>query len=83
LRRGDRNAAREAWARAVDTLEPIARTSRDYAFLEPWALALAGAGRPGEAREVVRRLEAIGYRDPALSRAFTGGEAREAAVVPR
>ena len=52
------------WAEAVAALEPVARSTQDYLFLDPWAQALAGAGRIDEAKEVVQTLAAIGYRNP-------------------
>jgi hypothetical protein len=51
-------------SQAVATLEPVARTSRDYAILDPWAVALATLGRTSEARDVVKELTAMGYREP-------------------
>jgi len=71
-RQGDRKGASDAWTLAVAALEPIARTSQDYAFVEPWVLALVGLGRLDDAREAARRLDAIGYRNPSFVRAVTG-----------
>ena len=71
-RQGDRKGASDAWTLAVAALEPIARTSQDYAFLEPWVLALVGLGRLEDAREAARRLDAIGYRNPSFLRAVSG-----------
>ena len=67
--RGPQAAA--TWAAAVAALEPVARPSRDYEFLAPWALALAGAGRMGDAKEVVRTLDVIGYRNPTFITAIS------------
>ena len=63
---GSRAQAAEALTRAAETLAPIARSSRDYAVLDPWALALAGLGRLDEAGEVVKRLSAMGYGNPSF-----------------
>ena len=62
-RQGNRQKAAGAWTEAVATLEPVAGTSLDYEFLDPWALALLGVGRIDEAKHVVERLDAIGYRN--------------------
>ncbi len=76
---GSQARAEEALGRAVETLEPVARSSRDYSVLEPFALALAGLGRLGESRGVVRQLAAMGYRNPLLAAAVNGPGA---AMVP-
>ena len=69
----NRERAAAAWEEAITTLEPAARTSRDYALLDPWALALLGAGRTEEAKAVVKQLSAIGYRNPLFVEAITRG----------
>jgi len=69
-RQGNRQKAAGAWTEAVAALEPVARPSRDYEFLDPWALALLGAGRIDEAKEVVQILGAIGYRHPIFADAI-------------
>ena len=71
--RGDHRRAAEAWREGVTTLETIARTSRDYAVLDPFALALLGVGRVEEARSVARQLDAMGYRHPLFLQAVTRG----------
>lgn len=76
---GSRARVEEAFGRAVEVLEPVARASRDYLVLEPFALALAGLGRSGEARGVVRQMAAMGYRNPGLATAVGGSGA---AMVP-
>jgi eukaryotic-like serine/threonine-protein kinase len=68
----DRAAAAAAWAEAAATIEPLARQSADYRLLEPWAISLLRLGRHDEASQVLQRLEAIGYRDQAFSRAVRG-----------
>jgi tetratricopeptide (TPR) repeat protein len=72
-RQGSRQKAAGAWTEAVAALEPVARPSRDYEILEPWALALLGAGRVDEAKEVVQTLGAIGYRHPTFVDAIARG----------
>ena len=70
-RQGNRQKAAGAWTEAVAALEPVARRSRDYEFLDSWALALLGAGRIGDSKEVVQTLAAIGYRNPAFITAIS------------
>jgi len=72
-RQGNRQKAAPAWTEAVAALEPVAQRSRDYEFLDPWALALLGAGRIDEAKEVVRTLGAIGYRHSIFADAIARG----------
>ena len=72
-RAGDGAKARVAWARAASTLEALARASRDYNVLDPWALTLIGLGRLDEAKEVVKALGATGYRHPLFVEAITRG----------
>jgi eukaryotic-like serine/threonine-protein kinase len=73
MRRGDRARATAAWEGARAALEPVARTSRDYAILDPWALALLGLGRLAEAQNVVKQLSAMGYAEPSFVQAITRG----------
>jgi tetratricopeptide (TPR) repeat protein len=77
-RQGSRQKAAGAWTEAVATLDPAARTSRDYEFLDPWALALLDLGRLDGAKEVVQTLGAIGYRHPI----FVDAAARSGLSVP-
>jgi serine/threonine-protein kinase len=72
-RQGDRQKAASAWTEAVAALDPVARASRDYEFLDPWAQALLGVGRIDEAKEVVQTLGAIGYRHPTFVDAIARG----------
>jgi serine/threonine-protein kinase len=72
-RAGDRGKARAAWTAAAEVLEPAARGSRDYEFLDPWALTLMGLGRTKEAEEVARSLGAVGYRHPVFVDAVARG----------
>jgi tetratricopeptide (TPR) repeat protein len=72
-RAGERVRARSAWSAAASVLEPVARRSRDYDVLGPWALTLIGLERKDEAREVVQTLGAIGYRHPAFLDAVARG----------
>ena len=72
-RAGDTARARAAWTDAAGTLETAGRRSRDYALLDPWALALLGLGRKDETKEVVQTLGAIGYRNPIFVDAVSRG----------
>jgi serine/threonine-protein kinase len=54
--------ARAAFEKAAATLRPLAKDSRDPRVLAPLARALAGLGRSEEARPVLERLRASGYR---------------------
>ena len=76
---GRSRQAAGTWAEAVAALEPVARAARDYLVLDPWAQALAGAGRIGDAKEVVQTLAAIGYRNPA----FVSAVSRRGIRMPR
>jgi eukaryotic-like serine/threonine-protein kinase len=71
--------AAAAFAQASATLEPLATSSRDYAVLDPWTIALAGLGRLQEAREVAAQLNAMGYRQPLFALAL----ARRGVVAAR
>jgi hypothetical protein len=62
--RGDIKAARASAIRARRAIEDIARDSSDWRYLDPWARALLGAGALDEARPLVERLRAFGYRNP-------------------
>lgn len=63
---GDREAARAAWSRAAEVLAPLASVpTREV--LAAHARARLRLGPSEEAVETVRRLEAMGYRDPDLS----------------
>ena len=70
---GDATKARAAWMEAARRLEPVARRSRDYLFLRPWAMTLGGLGRLREAKEVTDTLGAMGYQDPLLVNATSRG----------
>jgi tetratricopeptide (TPR) repeat protein len=62
---GERTAARTAWSRAVALLAPNAQTAYHPLALDAWARSSLQLGREEEARPVLARLAAIGYR-PAL-----------------
>ena len=79
---GRTRQAAGVWAEAVAALEPVARSTRDYLFLDPWAQALAGAGRIGDAEEVVQTLSAIGYRNPTFVTAISRRGIRVPAPTP-
>lgn len=80
--RGQQAEAREHFAGAHAALEPLAAGSRDYAVLDPWALALAGTGRRQDARRVLADLDTMRFRNPSLSRALASGRAAAAAHDP-
>ena len=52
--------ADRASEQALAAIEPVARTSDDYALLEVWVLALLQLRRPNEALPVLRKLQGIG-----------------------
>jgi serine/threonine-protein kinase len=60
--RADAAAAARDWQEALATIEPLARASMDYRYLEPWARVLAATGRSQDAATVIARLNTIGYR---------------------
>ena len=61
--RGDAPRARAAWEHALAEIEPVARNSNDYQFLDPLAQALLALGRTGDAAPDPRKLDAMGYRN--------------------
>ncbi len=66
-RRGDPAAAAAAWRRARARLDPAARDPRQARQVEiqdTWASLLLAEGRAAEARPVLARLHAAGYRQP-------------------
>ena len=60
---GNRRLARDAWVESVATIEPVASGSDDVRFLTPWARALLYLDRVEEAKPLVDKLEALGYRN--------------------
>lgn len=60
--RGDREAARRQWLRAVDLLAPRVLHSSDWRLLDPAVRALASLGRSDEAAALRARLDRLGYR---------------------
>ncbi len=64
---GDDARARAAWGSALEIIEPLARDSRDFRYLVPYAKALVYLDRRGEAGPIIERLDVIGYVDPELS----------------
>jgi eukaryotic-like serine/threonine-protein kinase len=69
--RRDRRGAGESCRQALERLAPLATGSSDYRVLDPWARALACAGRRPEAEKVVERLTAMGYRSAPLTGSMT------------
>jgi tetratricopeptide (TPR) repeat protein len=65
--RGDREEARAAWNRALETLAPCRRPITHWKVLAPQAQALLELDRLDEARPAVERLETMGYRAPDLA----------------
>jgi hypothetical protein len=58
--------ADRAAEQALAAIEPIGRVSEDYRMLEVWVLALLQLRRPDDALPVVRKLQGMGYRNPAF-----------------
>ncbi len=54
--------ARQAWGRALETIEPLAQDSKETWLLETWGRALLRLDRLQEAEPVVRELHARGFR---------------------
>jgi hypothetical protein len=76
--------ADRASERALAAIEPVARTSDDYAMLEVWVLALLQVRRPNEALPVLRKLQGMGYRNLAfLEQVRNGGLRLPTADVPQ
>jgi tetratricopeptide (TPR) repeat protein/tRNA A-37 threonylcarbamoyl transferase component Bud32 len=73
--RRDAPRARAAWTQALAAIEPAARNSSDYQFLDPLARALIGLDRTAEAAPILARLHSMGYRtiaaDPAAAQSGT------------
>ena len=63
-RRGDATGATSHWTEAYKAIAAIAGGSGDYRLLDPLAVSLVNLGRTAEARPVVEKLAAMGYRDP-------------------
>lgn len=59
-------AKAEAFTRAEEAIEPLARDLRDGRALAPWAEALRCLGRLEEARRADERLRALGFAEPSL-----------------
>lgn len=59
-------AAKTAFERAAEVIEPLARDARDGRVLAPWAAVLSCLGRHDEARTVIETLHALGYSEPGL-----------------
>ena len=63
-RRDDATGATSHWTEAYKAIAAIAGGSGDYRLLDPLAVSLVNLGRTAEARPVVEKLAAMGYRDP-------------------
>ena len=64
--RHDAARARVAWMQALTAIEPVARNTADYQFLDPLAQALLALGRTDDATPILRKLDAMGYRNARL-----------------
>jgi eukaryotic-like serine/threonine-protein kinase len=76
---GDHGAASSRFARARELVEPFAKDSRVIDHARVYAEALVLLGRVDEARPIVERLLATGWRDPrflSLVGRATGAEVR-------
>ena len=69
--RHDAARARAAWTQALDAIEPVARDTSDYQFLDPLARALLALDRTGEAAPILEKLKTMGYRRLAADSAAT------------
>ena len=61
--RGEAEAARRSWAEAAELMAPVAGASQAVELLHVYAAALLHLGRVEEARPVVEKLLATGWRD--------------------
>jgi tetratricopeptide (TPR) repeat protein len=73
-RRGDTATARRYWTRARDALEPTATTDDDPRQLATYAEALLRLGDNQQARPVVSKLNAMGYRTPDFAALVIGAK---------
>jgi tetratricopeptide (TPR) repeat protein len=78
--RGEAAKSRDAWQKALASIEPVARTSNDDRLLEPWARALLQLQRVDEAAAAVEKLTSRGYRYPPFVREMTSKGMSEAAL---
>jgi serine/threonine-protein kinase len=67
-RRGNARRAVECWEQSLAAIEPVARSSSDDRFLEPWAIVLVHLKRRDEAKPILEKLSLMGYRNPILLR---------------
>ena len=67
--RGDAARARAAWTQALTAIEPVARNTSDYQFLDPLARALIAVDRAADAAPVLEKLRNMGYRKLAVASA--------------
>jgi eukaryotic-like serine/threonine-protein kinase len=65
-RHGDADTARDTWIRARDAVAGLGKTGGDLNFLAAWATCLLLLDDLENARPVVSKLAAMGYRTPDL-----------------
>jgi hypothetical protein len=65
---GKRAAAVDAWNRSLNAIHVFGEDSGDPEQLSVRAELLQLLGRVAEARQLIRQLDAVGYRDPAFLR---------------
>jgi tetratricopeptide (TPR) repeat protein len=63
-KRGDAGTARDSWIRARDAIATLGKTGSDINFLAAWATCLLLLDDLENARPVVSKLAAMGYRTP-------------------
>ena len=69
--RGHIERATQSWRASLAAIEPAARGSDDYQFLEPMVMALLEIGRATDALAAVTKLDAMRYYNPRLFAAAT------------
>ncbi|MDQ3171038.1 MAG: serine/threonine protein kinase [Acidobacteriota bacterium] len=69
--RGDTERAAQSWRASLAAIEPAARGSDDYQFLDPMVFALVETGRAPDALAAVQKLDAMRYYNPRLFAAAT------------
>ena len=60
--RRDPSRAHAAWTQALAAIEPVARNTSDYQFLDPLARALVALDRTADAAPILEKLRTMGYR---------------------
>lgn len=69
----DSSLAQQNWMQARELLAPAAQAGNDPRFLAAYATALLRLGDVDDARPVIARLSAMGYRTPDFVAAMTAG----------